>query len=96
MKKRKTHVSRTPREFGKMLGLPMDKILDRELQANLIIAIESMIKKNKWTKAEAAKKAGTSQVIINAIIVGDITKLSTKKLLNIADKLGLEVKLKVA
>ena len=96
MKKCKIHVSRTPREFGKMLGLSIDEILDGELQVNLLISIRKTIKKKKWTKIQAAKKIGVSQAVINAIIVGDVTKLPTKKLLNIADKLGLEIKLKVA
>lgn len=51
--------------------------------------------KKKYTHAEAAKKADVGRTVITAIMNGDLRRISTDRLIDIAHNLGLTVQLKV-
>ena len=84
------------RELGKILGVSDQKSIETEIRINIVVAIERVIKKNKWTKAQAAKEMKVNQTVIESIMNGNIGQISTNRLINIADDLGLEIKIKVA
>lgn len=65
------------------------------LRSDLMEQIEAIIKKNRWTQAEAAKNCGISQPRVNDLLRGRISKFSLDALVNIAARLGRRVKLKL-
>jgi predicted XRE-type DNA-binding protein len=65
------------------------------LRSNLMDKIESIVKKNGWTQAEAAKRCGVSQPRINDLLRGRISRFSLDALVNIASALGRKVKVSI-
>ncbi len=65
------------------------------LRSDLMMRIETIIRKNGWTQAEAAKRCGVSQPRINDLIRGRISRFSLDALVNIASALGRKVKVRL-
>ena len=65
------------------------------LRSELMDQIESIIKKEGWTQAEAAKRCGVSQPRINDLLRGRISRFSVDALVNIATALGRKVKIQL-
>ena len=61
------------------------------VRSDLMDQIESLIKKNGWTQANAAKRCGVSQPRINDLLRGRISRFSLDALVNIAARLGRKV-----
>jgi predicted XRE-type DNA-binding protein len=61
-----------------------------------VIGIRESIKKKDLTQVEAAKKAGVGRTVITAIVNGNIGKISTDRLIDIATSLGVKLHLEVA
>lgn len=61
------------------------------LRSNLMDEIESIIKQNDWTQAQAAKHCGVTQPRINDLLRGRISRFSIDALVNIAAALGRKV-----
>ena len=66
------------------------------MRRNLVIAIQKTIQKNKWTHTEAAIEANVGRTVITAILNGNLEKISTDRLIDIAQRIGLKVHLRVA
>ena len=97
MKKGQNHLTaRNPKELCRILGLPEKYANKLEIRGKLFVAIRNTVEKNKWTREQVAKKTGASQAVTAAIMIGDVTKISTGQLIDIVHHLGLEIKLKVA
>jgi len=62
------------------------------LRSELMDEIETIIKENGWTQAEAAKRCGVTQPRINDLLRGRIAKFSIDALVNIASALGRRVR----
>ena len=62
------------------------------LRSDLMDEIETIIKGNGWTQAEAAKRCGVSQPRINDLLRGRISRFSLDALVNIASTLGRKVR----
>ena len=62
------------------------------LRSELMDEIETIIKKNKWTQKEAAKRCGVAQPRINDLLRGRIARFSIDALVNIAAALGRKVR----
>jgi predicted XRE-type DNA-binding protein len=62
------------------------------LRSDLMRKIETIVKKNKWTQAEAAKRCGVTQPRINDLLRGRISRFSIDALVNIASALGRKVR----
>lgn len=62
------------------------------LRSDLMMQIETIIKKKGWTQAEAAKRCGVSQPRINDLLRGRIARFSLDALVNIASALGRKVR----
>jgi predicted XRE-type DNA-binding protein len=66
-----------------------------DARSELMDQIEVLIKKNRWTQAEAAKRCGVSQPRINDLLRGRISRFSLDALVNIAAALGRKVKIRL-
>jgi predicted XRE-type DNA-binding protein len=62
------------------------------LRSDLMIKIETIVKENGWTQAEAAKRCGVTQPRINDLLRGRISRFSIDALVNIAAALGRKVR----
>jgi predicted XRE-type DNA-binding protein len=65
------------------------------LRSELMDEIETVIRENGWTQAEAAKRCGVSQPRINDLLRGRIARFSLDALVNIASALGRRVTVKL-
>lgn len=83
-------------QLCKILGLPKSQAARIEIRRDLVIAIDSKIKAKKLTHEQAAKIADVGRTVITAIVNGNIGKISTDRLIEVADRLGLEVHIRVA
>ena len=88
--------AKNAKELCKVLGLPESHAPRIEMRTDLAIAIKGVIQKRKYTHADAAKRADVGRTVITAIVNGNLSKISTDRLIDIAHNLGLTVKLKVA
>ncbi len=84
------------KELCKALGLSESHAPKVEMRRDLVISIREAISKKALTHAEAGKKAGVGRTVITAIVNGNITKLSTDKLMDVAISLGVKLHLDVA
>ena len=84
------------KQLCKKLDIPISEALKIEMRRNLVIAIQKTIQKNNWTHIKAAAKAKVGRTVITAILNGNLEKISTDRLIDIAQRIGLKVHLKVA
>lgn len=64
-------------------------------RAELMRKIAAIVKKKKWTQAEAAKRCGITQPRINDLLRGRISRFSLDALVNIATSLGRRVRVEI-
>ena len=83
-------------ELCKALGLPRSQAARVEIRRDLVLAIHAKIKTRKLTHEKAAQMAGVGRTVITAIVNGNIGKISTDKLIDIADSLGLDLHIQIA
>ena len=83
-------------EICKFLGLPKSQAARVEIRRDLVLAIHAKIKTRKLTHEKASQLAGVGRTVITAIVNGNIGKISTDKLIDIADSLGLDLQIRVA
>ena len=88
--------AKTPKQLCKILGLPAHDAAKVEMRRDLVVAIKRAITSNAWTHVEASEVAGVGRTVITAIVNGNIARISTDRLIDVAQCLGLTVKLKVA
>ena len=84
------------KELAKTLKLPKSEAAKIEMRTSLVIAVRRAVMKKHLTHAEAAKIANVGRTVITAILNGNTTHVSTDRLIDIAQNLGLTVTLKVA
>ena len=88
--------AKTAKQLCKVLGLPPEDAGRVEMRRDLVIAIRKSIHANGWTHAKAAELAGVGRTVITAIVNGNIGRISTDKLIDVAHHVGLRLTLKVA
>ena len=88
--------AKNTKELCKLLGISEKEAEKIEMRRNLVIAIRKIIEKNKWTQQRAAQEANVGRTVVTAIVNGNLEKISTDRLIDIAQSLGLSIKLKVA
>ncbi|OGQ91280.1 MAG: hypothetical protein A2289_14035 [Deltaproteobacteria bacterium RIFOXYA12_FULL_58_15] len=97
MNKNKAYVTaRSSKELCSVLGVPASDEPRVKMQVDLVRAIRAVIVRNELTHAEAAKHAGVGRTVITGIVNGNLDGVSLDRLVNIACRLGLEPKMKVA
>ena len=75
------------------LGLPdADKL---KVKTDLVIQIIKALERLKLTQAEAAKRMGISQPKVSAMIHGDFSNLSERKLMDCLNRLGYDIEITV-
>ena len=53
--------------------------------------ITAIVKESKWTQTEAAQRCGVTQLRINDLLRGRVSRFSLDALVNIATAMGREV-----
>jgi predicted XRE-type DNA-binding protein len=84
------------KDLCKALGLPSSLAPKVELRRDLVMAIKEAIAKKRLTHAEAADKVKIGRTIVTAIVNGNIGKISTDRLMDVATQLGLKFHLEIA
>ncbi len=84
------------KELCKILGVPESEAAKIEMRRELVVAIRRTIEKKGLTHELAAEEAGVGRTVITAIVNGNLEKISTDRLIDVAQNLGLKVQLKVA
>ena len=79
-----------------LLGLPETEVPKLQIRLELVNGIRATIKKQNLTHQEAASKSGVGRTVITAVVNGNLNKISTDRLIDIAQGLGLSLLLKVA
>lgn len=64
-------------------------------RAEFMREIAGIVKKKRWTQAEAAKRCGVTQPRINDLLRGRVSRFSIDALVNIATSLGLRVRVEI-
>jgi predicted XRE-type DNA-binding protein len=88
--------ARNAEELCDIFGLPRSYAPRLRFRRDLVIAIRKTVRKKKWTHAQAAKKADVGRTVITAVMNGNLQGVSTDRLMDIAQNLGLKLKLEVA
>ena len=90
------HVTPVGRSVFHDLGFDEAEARVLEMRAELMSALREHIEKNAWTQSEAAKKLGTTQPRVSALMKGAWRDFSADMLLVMAGRLGLRPTLKLA
>ena len=64
-------------------------------RADLMRKIAAIVKKNRWTQADAAKRCGITQPRMNDLLRGRVSRFSLDALVNIATSLGRRVRVEI-
>lgn len=64
-------------------------------RAELMRKIAAIVKKNKWTQTEAAKRCGVTQPRMNDLLRGRVSRFSLDALVNIATAIGRRVRVEI-
>ena len=84
------------KDLAKLLRLPKGEAAKIEMRTDLTAAIRKAVVKRGLTHAQAAECADVGRTVITAILNGNTTHISTDRLIDIAQNLGLTVTLRVA
>lgn len=79
-----------------LLGVPETEAPKLKIRLELAKAIRRVIEKKDLTHAQASAKSGVGRTVMTAIMNGNLDKISTDRLIDIAQSLGLRLHLKVA
>jgi predicted XRE-type DNA-binding protein len=75
------------------LGLPdADKL---KIKSGLTIEITKAIQRLQLTQSDAAKRMGISQPKVSALMKGEFSNLSERKLMDCLNRLGYDIEIKV-
>ena len=95
MPRLKPIVARTPEELAGALGLPSVAAKEWQVQHVLLGRLKEIVRRQKITHAEVAKRAGTSRTRVTAILNDDLQHVSSDLLIRILASLGYRVKISV-
>ena len=82
-------------ELCKLLDVPTSQAPKVAMRRDLVIAIRKSIENSELTHAAAAKIVDVGRTVITAVVNGNIEKISTDRLIDIAHALGLSVHLSI-
>lgn len=75
------------------LGLPDAEKL--KIKTGLVVEIRKAMRSSDLTQQAAAKRMGVSQSKVSAMMRGDFTNLSERKLMDCLNRLGYDIEIKV-
>lgn len=90
------HVTPAGRSVFYDLGFDEAEARVLEMRAELMAALREHIQRKGWTQSEAAKKLGTTQPRVSALMKGAWRDFSADMLLVLAGRVGLRPTLKLA
>ena len=88
--------AKTTEELCRILGLPKRHAGRIRMSIDLVVAIRRQVTRHGWTQIEAAKRAGIGRPVMNAIVNCNLRGISMDRLIDVAERLGLKIALKVA
>ncbi len=83
-------------QLCELLGLPESESQRVQMRLELAKAIRNVIAKGKLTQVQAGEKAKVGRTVVTAIVNGNLDRISTDRLLDVAQGLGLRFRIKVA
>ena len=83
-------------ELCSLMGLPESEAPKLQIRLDLAKAIRRAIQKKELTHVQASAKTEVGRTVITAIMNGNLDRISTYRLIDIAQALGLRLHLKVA
>ena len=95
MSKLKPIVARTPEDLAEALGLSAADAKEWEVQYSLLKKLKEVVKRQRFTHAEIADRAGTSRTRVTAILNGKLEHVSSDLLIRILTSLGYRVRVSV-
>ena len=78
------------------LGFPEGEAHTLALRSELMIHIESVVKRGGLTRTAAAKRLGIAQLRLNALLQGKLDQFDLDALVTMAARAGLRVELGIA
>lgn len=95
MSKVKPVVAKSAAELAEVLGLPAAEGREWQVQHALAGRLREIVRRQKYTHAEIARRSGSSRTRVTAILNGDLEHVSTDLLIRILAGLGYKVKVSV-
>jgi predicted XRE-type DNA-binding protein len=96
MGKFKPTVARTPEELAKALGLSAAEAKEWQVQYALLKRVKDIVRREKITHADLAKRAGTSRTRVTAILNDNLEHVSSDLLIRMLGSLGYGVRVSVS
>ena len=95
MRQLKPVIARTPEELAEALGLSAAEAKQWRVQHSLLCRLKEIVRKEKLTHADIARRAGTSRTRVTAILNDNIDDVSSDLLIRILGSLGYRVTVSV-
>ena len=95
MNKLKPIIAATPEDLAGALGLSTAAAKEWQVQHALLKRLKEIVRRQKITHGEIAKRAGTSRTRVTAILNDDLEHVSTDLLVRILAALGYRVRVSV-
>jgi predicted XRE-type DNA-binding protein len=89
-------ITRNARELASALGLPPAKGIEWEARSDLADRIIALVRRERITHAQLARRVGTSRTRITSILNGNLGHVSTDLLIKILGGLGYKVRFTVS
>jgi predicted XRE-type DNA-binding protein len=87
--------AKTTKELCAIMNLPESEGQRLEIRLQLVKAIRKTVTKRNLTHAQAAEITGFGRTVVTAIMNGHLEKISTDRLIGMAQSLGLTLSLKL-
>lgn len=95
MPRLKPTIAKTPEELAGALALSDAEAKEWQVQHALVKRLKRIVRGQKITHAEIAKRAGTSRTRVTAILNDDLEHVSSDLLVRILASLGYRVRISV-
>lgn len=95
MRRLKPIVATTPEDLAAALGLSTADAKEWQVQHALLKRLKEIVRRQKITHAEVARRAGTARTRVTAILNDDLEHVSSDLLIRILASLGYRVRVSV-
>jgi len=95
MRRLKPIVARTPEDLAGAMGLSAAAATEWQVQYTLLKRLKEIVRHQKITHAEVARRAGTARTRVTAILNDDLEHVSSDLLIRILASLGYRVRVSV-
>ena len=96
MHRLKPTIARTPEALAEALGLSATDAKEWQVQYELLKRLKAIVRREKITHAEIAKRAGTSRTRVTAILNDNLEHVSSDLLIRMLVSLGYRVRISVS